>query len=65
MDLETNVQRVENMIQTCGCNPSEAVEVLEETLKRAKAKNKLETKNNSHSERLDRWKKKKMIMDKS
>jgi hypothetical protein len=39
MDKETNIQRVENMLyNTCGCSPEEAVEILNECLKNARAK---------------------------
>ena len=41
MDKEKFVQRVNIMLyETCGCNKEEAIEVLKECLKRAKAERK-------------------------
>jgi len=37
-DFETDVQRVERMLQTCGCSSEKARKVLNECLKRNKKK---------------------------
>jgi len=51
--FDNQVQRVKMMINTCGCNSYEAVEVLQEALKQAKKKYLEDEK----AGRLDKWKK--------
>lgn len=38
MDTKKNVQRIEKMIQTCGCDPTEAIIVLSTALDNAARK---------------------------
>jgi len=51
--FDNQVQRVKMMINTCGCNSYETVEVLQEALKQAKKKYLEDEK----AGRLDKWKK--------